>query len=424
MFFVSFTGRRAASGLAAILCAAIAVSAHADGLPLTLDAAVQRGVAQAPLLAARDADTNAAREELARAGQLPDPSLTFGIANYPVTDPGAFSLRSDMMTMRTVGVRQAIPSRAARDADKSLADAQIDAAQADRTATAQTVQERIADAWVGVWATQQKRALLEELRGESTLAEKVTQARLRGGDGSAADALAARADAAALDNRLEAVDAELAAAQAGLQRWLGQTFSDLAEAPDFGQLPVPPERLEQNIDDQAPMQAWQAREHVAQAALDQAHAAKHPDWSVSASYGKRAPGRSDMVTLEFGVSLPLFTRNRQDRGISAKQAQADAVQFAHDDARRAQREAVTRAVATWQGWNRQLQRYRETLLPLARDRTKTALAGYRGGGPLQPWLDARRDDIELRLRYADALAARAQLWASLAYLLPTSEATP
>ena len=141
-------------------------------------------------------------------------------------------------------------------------------------------------------------------------------------------------------------------------------------------------------------------------------------------YGKRAPRLSDMVTLQVSVSLPLFTRNRQDRGISAKQAQADAVQFAHDDARRAQREKVERTVATWQGWNRQIQRYRDTLLPLARDRTKTALASYRGGGLFQPWLDARRDDIELRLRYADALAARARLWASLAYLLPNPETTP
>ncbi len=423
MFTSVFYGRRSASG-AAFALLLLATAGRAADAPLTLQAAVQRGLAEAPLIGSRQADVQAMREEAARAGRLPDPSLDVGVANYPVTAPGAFSLRSDTMTMRTIGVTQAIPSRAARDADKSLANAQVDAALADRTATAQTVQERIADAWVGVWATRQKRALLDELRGESTLAEKVTQARLRGGDGSAADALAARADAAALDNRLEAVDAELAAAQAGLQRWLGPTLPDLAEPPDFGQLPIPPQRLQQRIDEQAPMQAWQAREQVARAALEQARAARHPDWSVSAMYGKRAPRLSDMVTLQVSVSLPLFTRNRQDRGISAKQAQADAVQFAHDDARRAQREKVERTVATWQGWNRQIQRYRDTLLPLARDRTKTALASYRGGGLFQPWLDARRDDIELRLRYADALAARARLWASLAYLLPNPETTP
>jgi outer membrane protein TolC len=144
---------------------------------------------------------------------------------------------------------------------------------------------------------------------------------------------------------------------------------------------------------------------------------------VSAEYGHRAAGLSDMLMLQVSVSLPLFTSNRQDRGISAKQTLRDAVQADHENARRAQSEAVARASATWQGWNRQIERYQGTLLPLARDRAQTALASYRGGGALQAWLDARRDEIELRLGYADALASRARLWVALAYLLP-AEVTP
>jgi hypothetical protein len=85
---------------------------------------------------------------------------------------------------------------------------------------------------------------------------------------------------------------------------------------------------------------------------------------------------------------------------------------------------VARAVVNWQGWGRQVQRYQDTLLPLARDRARTALASYRGGGALQPWLDARRDEIEQRLAYAEALATHARLWAALAYLLPNSETMP
>ncbi len=423
MFSILFVRRRLALGLAALLWGAAAMTAHAVESPLTFAAAVQRGLARAPQLDARTADIAAMHEEVARAGRLPDPALTFGIASYPVTAPGAFSLRSDGMTMRTVGVMQAIPSRPARAAERGLASAQIDAAEANRVATTQTVQERIASAWIDVWATERARSLLAELRSESALAVQTTQARLRGGEGSASDVLATRAAASLLDNRLEAADADLAAAQASLQRWVGPVTGALADAPNFAQLPVSAENLERSIDEQAPMQAWAAREQVAQAALDQARAAKHPGWNLSAEYGKRAPGLSDMVTLQVSVSLPLFTRNRQDRGISAKQSERDAVQADHEDARRAQREAVARAAATWQGWNRQIDRYQQTLLPLARDRAQTALASYRGGGVLQPWLDARRDEIELRLSYADALAARARLWASLAYLLP-SEVTP
>jgi outer membrane protein TolC len=416
--------RLLAPGLAIVLAGTIALTAHAAE-SLTLTTAVQQGLAQAPMLSGHRAHIDATREEAARAGRLPDPSLTVGLANFPVTGPGAFSLRSDTMTMRTVGITQAIPSRASRDAARGYAHAEVGVATAEHMATEQSLQEQIADAWIGVWAVQQQRRLLEALQDKATLAVQVAQARLRGGEGNATDALAARSEVATLDNRLDASRADLVAAQVSLQRWVGPLAAEgLADPPDFSQLPVTPERLEHAIDQQAPMQVWDAREQVAQAALDEARAARHPDWSVSASYGERVPGLSDMVMLQIGVSLPLFTRNRQDRGISARQAERDAVQFNHEDARRAQREAVARAVASWQGWSRQIERYQGTLLPLARDRSSTALAGYRGGGALQPWLDARRDEIDLRLQYADALAARARLWAALAYLLPTSEATP
>lgn len=252
---------------------ATVAAAQTASPPLTLDAAVRQGVTRAPLLTARDADLAAMRDEAVRAGRLPDPSLTFGVSNYPVTDPGAFSLRSDTMTMRTIGVMQAIPSHAARAADRSLAAAQVDAAEAERTATAQDVRERIANAWIGVWAATQQRTLLEALRDESTLAVQVATARLHGGTGSAADVLAAQAEALTLANRIEAADADLQAANASLQRWLGDAPTALADAPDFDQLPVAPDQLEQHTDRQAPMQAWQAREQVADAALAQARAA-------------------------------------------------------------------------------------------------------------------------------------------------------
>ena len=110
MFSIHFARHLVVTGLAALLWGAVATTAHAAEPPLTLEAAVQQGLARAPQLEARAADIAATREEAARAGQLPDPTLTFGLSNYPVTSPGAFSLRSDEMTARTVGVMQAIPS--------------------------------------------------------------------------------------------------------------------------------------------------------------------------------------------------------------------------------------------------------------------------------------------------------------------------
>src|SRR3546814_17922094 len=88
------------------------------------------------------------------------------------------------MTARTVGVMQTIPSRAARDAERGLAAAQIDAAEADRAAPVQTVQERIDDAWIDVWAIPQKHTVLATLRSETVRAAQVTPGPLRAGAGN------------------------------------------------------------------------------------------------------------------------------------------------------------------------------------------------------------------------------------------------
>ena len=66
----------------------------------------------------------------------------------------------------------------------------------------------------------------------------------------------------------------------------------------------------------------------------------------------------------------------------------------------------------------------ESLLPLARDRSAAALAAYRSGGPLRPWLDARRDELEAELAHLAHIAEWGRGWAALAYLMPTPEGQP
>jgi outer membrane protein TolC len=130
-----------------------------------------------------------------------------------------------------------------------------------------------------------------------------------------------------------------------------------------------------------------------------------------------------MVGVEVSVDLPIFARNRQDRDISARYAERDAVKAEHEDAHRAQQETVAAAIADWEGYGRQARRFEDVLLPLLRDRSRTALALYRGGGPLQPWLDAWRDEIRTRIDYTDVLAAWGKTWAELAYLIPDEQPT-
>ena len=47
------------------------------------------------------------------------------------------------------------------------------------------------------------------------------------------------------------------------------------------------------------------------------------------------------------------------------------------------------------------------------------LAAYRAGGELQPWLNARRDELDVHLAHAEHLGELGRAWAALAFLLPS-----
>jgi outer membrane protein TolC len=389
------------------------------GQTLTLDAAVRQAVAEAPLLQARRDQWTSAREEAARAGALPDPQLTVGIDNLATQGPGAYTAGGDSMTMRSIGFSQVLPSRSKRRAERAWADATADVAASSVQVTDLAIRQQTAQAWITVWGATAEQVMLRQLRDEWALDLAAAQARLRGGMGSASDVLAIRAQALDLDNRLDDAQAREAQARAQLARWLGtSTDNALADAPDFDHVPHDRHTLLDHIDDQGELPAWPAREQAAQAALAEAQAAKHPEWSLGASYGARTRGLSDMLTVQVGVSLPLFTRNRQDRGISARAAEVDAVQAQHEDARRQQIATVQSAWSQWEALGQQVRRHREQLLPLAHDRAALALAAYRGGAELQPLLEARRDELAHHLDYLRMLADYGRAWAVLAYLMP------
>ena len=172
-----------------------------------------------------------------------------------------------------------------------------------------------------------------------------------------------------------------------------------------------------HLDQQAPLLVWDARETAADAALAMANAEKRPDWSIGAGFAKRGAGASNVVWLEVGIGLPVFTANRQDRGINARRSDLQAIRAAREDARRAQSESMQKLFAQWSAQGRKAARFSGSILPLSHDRSVTALAAYSGGARLADWLNAQRDEINARIDYARLLGEWGQSWAELAFLV-------
>lgn len=405
-------------------CLAVASPVHAGASSaLDFEQAVAAGMAIAPLLEARAADVAAAREIAAQADRLPDPELIAGVDNLPVgTSP--FEAGGSDMTMKKLGLMQAFPARAKREARRAVAESLVGQATARDVVERLQARERVAQAWLAVWTAERELAALRSLHAEAELAVRAARARLEGGTGAAVDVMAARAAALEVENRLSAAQADADAARAGLASWLGVepgAIGALGSPPELASLRVPEARLLATLDRQRALIDARSREAVAEARVGEAIAEKRPDWSVMAAYGQRDDGRDDMLMVEVRVGLPLFAGRRQDRLIAARRAELRSAAAERREAERAQREAVLRALAEWRGLHEQVRLHETRILPLARDRASAALAAYRAGGALQPWLDARRDELESHLMHARHLRELARVWASLAYLLPAGD---
>ncbi|MBP7614825.1 MAG: TolC family protein [Steroidobacteraceae bacterium] len=413
---------RVAQGVSCCLAiAALAMAASsASANELTLAEAARRAVEFAPQLEASRAAIEAASQDLHRAGRLPDPMLSIGFDSLPVSGADAFDFDADSMTEKTIGLRQALPARAKRAAQRRAAARTVELAQVDAEVARLAVARAAASAWVDVWSAKREIEALGSLHAQAQLAARLTRARVAGGS-SALDALAAEAGVLEIDSEVAAAEGAAGEALAGLRRWIGDDAVTIAaSAPDFGRAPRPEGAALAALDTQPSLRSAGAKVASAIAAVEEARAERRPDWDLTASYGQRS-GFDDMLMLEVGVSLPLFAGNRQAPGIAARAAEQRAARAAEESLRLELTARVRAAYARWEALRRQVSIH-EQVLKLARDRSIAALASYRAGGELRPWLDARRDEATAHRAHAQHLAGLGRAWVELAFLF--EETTP
>jgi outer membrane protein TolC len=140
-------------------------------------------------------------------------------------------------------------------------------------------------------------------------------------------------------------------------------------------------------------------------------------------YSQRGAAYSNMISVNVSIPLQWNRKDRQDRELAAELSTVEALRAEREEALRAH-EAEVREMLLESGSKRErIKRYDVSLLPLAQDRTRAALASYRAGnGPLGAVLDARRSEIEVQLDRLQLQRDVARLWAQLNYLVPAGHA--
>ena len=407
------------TALVLVLCVtAFGPAVHAQPI-LTFDQALRLAQDRSRQLAAQDYAAAAAREMAVAAAQLPDPMLTAGINNLPINGPDRFSLTSDFMTMRSVGVVQEFTREDKRTARAARFEREAEVAQANRTQALANLQRDTALAWLDRYYQDRVRDVLIAQRDEARLQGETADAAYRGARGSQADVFAARTAVAQIEDRIAQADRQIASAKTRLARWIGDAASlPLGPTPSMEAVRIDLTDVEVHAH-HPQIDLLLKQEQVARAEVEIAQANKRADWSAELMYSQRGPAYSNMISINFSIPWQLDRKNRQDRELAAKLALIDQLQAQREEAAREHVADVRTWLQQWQSNRDRLARYDNSLIPLAAERTRAATAAYRGGGsPLTTVLEARRMEIDTRLERVRLEMENAGVWAQLEYLVP------
>jgi outer membrane protein TolC len=392
---------------------------------LTLAEAQRLAIARSRGLTAQDSMIISAREMAVAAGQLPDPVLKLGVDNVPADGADRFSVGRDFMTMRRIGVMQEFT----RDDKRRLKSARFEreAARAitEKDVVIAALQKDTALAWLDRYYAERIRATVAAQAEEAKLEIEAADGAYRAGRGSQADVFAARAARAMLDDRLSELDRRIRNTRVALARWVGESAeTPLAGEPAIKTMRLSAHTLEEDLQRHPEIAVLQRQVDVAETDAQLARANKRADWSVEVAYQQRGPAFANMFSVGVAIPLQWDQKNRQDRELGAKLALADRARAQQEDALRSHIAEVRTTLSELENGHERIARYARDLLPLAQERTRAALAAYRGGkGDLNGVLAARRNEIEVRTQALQIEMETARAWAQLNFLIPDGDHT-
>ncbi|MGQ0586538.1 MAG: TolC family protein [Gammaproteobacteria bacterium] len=394
--------------------AALANAQSASETPLTLTEAARLAIERQPMLEAQAAAVRAARENAIASAQLPDPELRLGVRDVPVNSEDRWSLSRDADTQIMAGVMQRFPAGASRRLRGEVGKREAEMAEQELIATRLLIRRDAALAWIEAWKPYRALELTREAVREAELQVRAVEIAYTANRATQADVLAARVALGLLKDEAEKQAQDVQHARSQLSRWIGQAaYQPIStELPAWGQ-PLPVDQVIERLRSHPYLNVYAKGAEAAQADVELARQSYRPGWWVEVGYGYREQF-SEMASLQVGIDLPVFTRNRQDRGVAAKIAtQERAEQLRTDQFRQQEAEARLNS-ADWALLQERLKRFDAEILPQGEQRTTAALAAWQAGqGTLAGILDARRMALENRIKRleleADAQKHRVKL---------------
>ena len=391
-----------------ILSIALAGSMFAASRTYALSFAEAREIAeqQSPRVSAQRLQIDAVESAQKAAGTLPDPKLSVGLENLPISGMDRWSLTRESMTGQRLALMQEVPNQAKRAAKVASAQARVERERAALVLQRLQIRQELGLAWIAAQAVEQREQLLTELLAENQRLQDSLPARVAGGSAQAGDLLAAQQEALALSDRRDDLQRDRSKARAMLRRWVGPRADESLQG-GTGPLIHPVVQLRAELSSHAELALYPTMQSMARAESHEAQSESRGDWSWEIAYSRRDRRWGDMVSFQVTFDLPWQKDRRQTPMIQAKQRELERLEAEQEDVARRHLQELDDSAAELQALDSQIERLKSTGLQLAQGRAELALGNYRAAkGDLGAVLGARAQVLETRLRLIDLQAQR------------------
>jgi len=292
-----------------------------------------------PSLHAYQFQSNALQQKIKPAKALDDPMLYGGVMNLPVN----FSFRQDMMTMKQIGIQQNFSVTKKYSLRGSLAQKEFEVSQYDIQAQQLLLVKQVKQQYYDLYAQQKNIETAQSSIVTMKTYVSIANSKYSTAQGAQQDVLKAQLELTKLEDELIKMQSMKADMIAIFNTLLNRDKTDSVEIPTeikFQQINFEMDSLMMQADMSNPM-LLQSKKIVSKdsSAYQLAKTSKIPDFNTSFWYGQRQalnPDGSkakDMLGLTFGLTLPIFSKQKQNPLIAASsfeiqksQAQVQATQ--------------------------------------------------------------------------------------------------
>ncbi|MBI5177665.1 MAG: TolC family protein [Nitrospinae bacterium] len=327
-------------------------------------------------------------------GALPNPQLTVGVMDLP-TDSLAFD--KEDMTRKTIGITQAFPAPGKRDLRKRVAE---DEAEMARQMAGEKRLDLILEARLAFYELRYLLKAREAVQSNKDILKEfidIALTKYSVGQGVQQDVLAAQIEYSKMAEYFITLEQQLAVLAKNLN-----IAADLPPDTDWSQPVIGPlteiagseeAMLERTVEDRPMFRQLRAALKKAEDGAELARRELAPDYAVSFSYSQRDDGpagvgahglpaegptyRSDLVSLELMLDLPLYKDAKQNQMIAQSQIMADKARMDIEAEKLAMRRELAELMEMQRKNMRLLALYDTGLLPQAQQAVEAAVSAYR-----------------------------------------------